>query len=175
VSDVLPRLPAVPAQQLLLAGLVGRLERAQIGVHRHLRVHHDVALGGQVHQQIRTQAAPVGAGHAHLGDEVHVLGHVRRRHAVAQLHLPPRAADLRALERRDQRARLVAQAPDLRAHRLEHLPHLPLRRPPVVLQPRDLVAYALDVLRDRIQGPLDLLRALAELAGGGRARSTNRA
>ena len=98
-----------------------------------------------------------------------MLGHVRRRHAVAQLHLAPRAADLRALERRDQRPGLVAQAPDLGAHRLEHLPHLPVRRPPVLLQPRDLVAHALEVLRDRVQAPLDLLRALPELAGGGRA------
>ena len=151
------------------AGLVGRLERAQIGVHRHLRVHHDVALGRQVHEQIGAQPAPVGVAHAHLGDEVHVLGHVRRRHAVAQLHLAPRAADLRPLERRDERPRLVAQAPDLRAHRLEHLPHLPLRRPPVVLEPHDLVAHALEVLRDRVQGALDLLGALAELARGRRA------
>mgnify|MGYP003286374413 CR=1 FL=1 len=37
------------------------------------------------------------------GDEVDVLGHVRRRDAVAQLHLAPRPADLRALQRRDQR------------------------------------------------------------------------
>ena len=98
-----------------------------------------------------------------------MLGHVRRRHAVAQLHLAPRAADLRALERGDERPGLVAQAPDLRAHRLEHLPHLPMRRPPVVLQARDLVADALEVLRDRIQGALDLLGALPELARRRRA------
>ena len=98
-----------------------------------------------------------------------MLGHVRRRHAVAQLHLTPRPADLRALERGNERPGLVAQAPDLRAHRLEHLPHLPMRRPPVMLQPRDLVADALEVLRDRVQAPLDLLGALPELASGGRA------
>ena len=102
-----------------------------------------------------------------------MLGHVRRRHAVAQLHLAPRAADLRALERGDQRPGLVAQAADLGAHRLEHLPHLPVRRPPVLLQPRDLVADALEVLRDRIQAPLDLLRALPELPAAV-ARSASR-
>ena len=64
---------------------------------------------------------------------------------------------------------MVAQAADLRAHRLEHLPHLPVRRPPVVLQPRDFFAHALEVLRDRIQAALDLLAALPELAGSSRA------
>ena len=46
---------------VLLLGLVGRLERAQVGVHRHLRVHHDVPLGGQVHDQVGAQPAAVGA------------------------------------------------------------------------------------------------------------------
>ena len=119
--------------------------------------------------EIRALSASVGAAHAHLGDEVDVLGHIRGCHAVVQLHLAPRPADLRALERRDQRPGLVAQAADLRAHRLEHLPRMALRRPPVLLQPRDLIVHALEVLHDRIQAPLDLLGALPKLPGGSRA------
>ena len=106
--------------------------------------------------EVGAQPAAVRAGHADLGREVHVLGHVGGLDAVAQLHLTPRAADLRALERRDERAGLVAQAPDLGAHRLEQLPHLALRGPAVVLEPPE-------VLRDRVQGPLDLLGTLGEL------------
>ena len=98
-----------------------------------------------------------------------MLGHVCGRDAVAQLHLAPGATNLRALQRRDQRPGLVAQAADLGAHRLEHLPRLPVRRPPVLLQPRDLVAHTLEALRDRIQAPLDLLRALPKFARRGRA------
>ena len=138
---------------------------AQIRVHRHLRVHHDVAIGRQVNDEVRAQPAAVRAAHGDLRHEIHVLGHVGRRDAVAQLHLSPRTADLRALERRHERPGLVAQAPDLRAHRIEHLPHLPVRRAPVVLQPRHLVADPLEAVRDRVQGPLDLLGALPELAG----------
>ena len=158
-----PRLAAVLSQQLALLALVGGLERAQVGVHRHLRVDHDVALRRQVHDQIGAQPAPVGVAHADLRDEVDVLGHVRRRDAVAQLHLAPRAADLRALEGRDERPGLPAQARELRVRGVEHLPHLTVRHPPVALELIDLAAHAAEVLRDRVEAALDLLRALAEL------------
>ena len=122
------------------------VERAQIGVHRHLRVHHDVALGGQVHDEIRAQPAPVGAGHADLRDEVDVLGHVRGRHAVAQLHLAPRAADLRALERarRASRSGRAGARPPRSSTRTSAAP---ARASSAGRAPaRDLVADALEVL-----------------------------
>jgi hypothetical protein len=53
-----PGLTAVLLKQVLLLGFVGLLECAEIGLHRHLRIHHHVSVRAQVPDEIGAQPPP---------------------------------------------------------------------------------------------------------------------
>ena len=158
-------LARVVGQARLARDLIGRLDGLQVAVQRCLGVHHDRLTCGQIHQQIRAQAAIV-AKQRGLRTEVAILQHAGHFHHAAQLNFTPPSARARRAQGRHQLARLAAQ---LRL-RLDQAAHL-LAEPGIgsgarLLQFLDLVVHLVERFAHRGHQIGDGLLAQFQIAAG---------
>ena len=144
--------------------LRGGLDRGQVGVERHLRVDHDQLPARQPHEHVRPQPAVLGVDRRLL-DEIAVGHHARQLDHPAQLDLAPGAARLRALQRRDELAGLLAQGVRAQRQRAHHLRQLDLPVAALALQAPQLALDLRQLLVHRPHHLLELLRAQRHLPG----------
>ena len=151
--------------------LVGRLERAQVGVERRLGVDDDLLAARQPDDDVRPNPGLVVAAlNRALLVEVAVLDHPGELDDALQLELAPAAADAGPLERVGEAPRLVAQALAGGVERDDPLHQLRARFDAAALGVLDLAVHLLERLRHRRQQILDRLLARVDVAGGLRAR-----
>ena len=94
-----------------------------------------------------------------------MLDHAGHLDDVAQLDLAPRAAGRRAAQRRAEAAGLRCETVHAGPERTQHLVQAPVGLTTVLLELVDLALHLAELEPDRLDDPLDLLGALAELAG----------
>ncbi len=129
--DVGAHLAGVPGEVVVALGVVGGRGRVEERVERHLRVDHDVAAPGQVHDQVGALGAVV---EAHLLGEVAAVHQPGQLDGAAQVQLAPAAAHLRAAQRGRQLVGLAAQAVGRAAYVVDLLVQLALPGDPGVLE-----------------------------------------
>ncbi len=102
-------LTGVTGEQDAGGGVVGGLGRVEVGRQRDLGVDDDVALAGEMDDEIGPEQVAVVTATARLLVEVDVGQQPRGLDEAAQLHLAPASAHLGAAQRGDEATGLVAQ------------------------------------------------------------------
>ena len=130
LREVRAHLARVLDEQRLPRRFVGRFERLQVGVERHLRVDDDVLAAGQPDDHVGTDASVVAvllAVQRLLLLEVAVLEHPGELDDPLELKLAPASADAGTLERVDEAPRFGLQVLARRVERRDAL-HAAARR-----------------------------------------------
>ena len=100
-------LVSMPAQMLAPLGLVaGSIHGGQVGLKRHLGIHHHLMTIGQVHDQVGPQPAVVQGFLLH---EIAVFDHAGQFDHALELDFAPAAAHRRGTQRAHQVPRLLRQ------------------------------------------------------------------
>ncbi len=157
-------------EQRLPRGFVGRLERLEIGVERHLRVDDDVLAAGQRDDDVGPQPAIVVSRDGALLLEVAAIDHAGELDDALQLELAPAAADAGPLERVDQTRGLRAQVLARRVERAQTLDELRAALRAAALGVLDLAVHLIERFRHRREQLFDGLLARVDVGGGFGAR-----
>ncbi len=145
----------VHAPHVVVLGLDG----VEVGLERRLRVDDEVLAAGKLHDEVGSQQSALVVALARLLDEVAVGEHPCELDDALELHLAPAAAHVRCAERRDETARLLAEAllsvrhvPERFVDRRDGRQTLVLERLRLPLEPLERLLDRLKLRRQRARG-----------------------